>query len=118
MSDQPVYAVADASLIPVADYPGQQTMIPPSKMFMIKQGLKAYVDKMGGGDVATVDDVHGALGACKNTAHTQSVSRHCGGCRQVHIGEGLDEGIGRLDHQMAVEHLVGAIAHRLDDRRT
>jgi aspartate/methionine/tyrosine aminotransferase len=59
VSDQPVYAVADASLIPVADYPGQQTMIPPSKMFMIKQGLKAYVDKMGGGDVATYDASQG-----------------------------------------------------------
>jgi hypothetical protein len=33
------------------------------------------------------------------------------------IGEGCQERIARLDHQMAVEDLVGAVAHSLDDRR-
>ena len=34
------------------------------------------------------------------------------------IGEGRQERIARLDHQVAIEDLVGAVAHRLDDRRS
>ena len=42
MSDRPVFAVPDANLVPVASYPAQQMMIPPSRMFMIKKGLAAF----------------------------------------------------------------------------
>ncbi|MFC1959120.1 aminotransferase class I/II-fold pyridoxal phosphate-dependent enzyme [Chloroflexota bacterium] len=59
MSDRPVFAVADQYLIPANDYPSQQTMIPPSRMFLIKKGLAAYIEKMGGGAVETYDASQG-----------------------------------------------------------
>ncbi len=59
MSEQPVFAVPDASLVPVNDFPSHQTMIPPSRMFLIKKGLAAYQTKMGGGDVETYDASQG-----------------------------------------------------------
>jgi aspartate aminotransferase len=59
VSERPVFAVPDANLIPVVDYPARQMLIPPSRMFLIKEGLAAYVEKMGSGDVETFDASQG-----------------------------------------------------------
>lgn len=64
MPDQPTYAVPDANLVPVNDYPSHQRSIPPSRMFLIKKGLAAYREKMGGGaDIETYDASQGDGGA-------------------------------------------------------
>lgn len=64
MSDYPVFAVPDANLVPVVDYPSHQTMIPPSRMFMIKKGLAAYRAKMGDeAEIETFDASQGDGGA-------------------------------------------------------
>lgn len=58
MSQQPRFAVEEKYLIPVCDYPANQMEIPPSRMFLIKKGLKAYLDKMGT-DAKTYDASQG-----------------------------------------------------------
>ena len=63
MSDRPVFAVPDANLVPVASYPSQQMLIPPSRMFMIKKGLAAYKLKVGDPNAATYDASQGDGGA-------------------------------------------------------
>ncbi|GAB4576217.1 MAG: pyridoxal phosphate-dependent aminotransferase [Anaerolineae bacterium] len=63
MSDKPVFAVPENYLVPVENYPAHQMEIPPSRMFLIKKGLAAYREKMGGGDVATFDASQGDGGA-------------------------------------------------------
>lgn len=41
-TDTPVYAVPDSALIPVGDYLGALTPIPPSRMFLINKSLAVY----------------------------------------------------------------------------
>lgn len=45
--DTPQYAVDPEHRIPVVDYPGKMTPIPPSRMFTIKTALKTYQQKAG-----------------------------------------------------------------------
>lgn len=64
MADQPIFAVPDANLVPVVDYPSHQKTIPPSRMFLIKKGLAAYREKLGGAaDIETYDASQGDGGA-------------------------------------------------------
>lgn len=49
MSDRPVFAVEDDKLLPVLDYPSHMQSIPTSKMFVVKQALKTYLDNNGAG---------------------------------------------------------------------
>ncbi|MBN2469661.1 MAG: aminotransferase class I/II-fold pyridoxal phosphate-dependent enzyme [Anaerolineae bacterium] len=64
MSDSPVFAVPDTNLVPVSNYPADQIVIPPSRMFLIKKGLAAYREKMGDGQaVETYDASQGDGGA-------------------------------------------------------
>ena len=60
--DIPEYAVPDANLIPVVDYPAKMTNIPPSRMFTIKTALKTYKEKAGA-DALTYDASQGDGGA-------------------------------------------------------
>ena len=55
----PSFAVPDSNLIPVHDYPSQQATIPASRMFLIKKGLNAYREKIGGEHVETYDASQG-----------------------------------------------------------
>ncbi len=48
MSVNPQYAVSDQSLIRVSNYPTEMRSIPTSRMFVIKQALKTYIDNVGG----------------------------------------------------------------------
>lgn len=59
MSGHPVFAVPDPNLVPVHTYPDQLTMIPPSRMFLIKKGLATYLEKMGGEAVEVYDASQG-----------------------------------------------------------
>ena len=60
--DIPEYAVPDANLIPVANYPAKMKDIPPSRMFTIKTALKTYKEKAGE-DALTYDASQGDGGA-------------------------------------------------------
>ncbi len=52
--DTPVFAVPDAALVPVNNYPSTQVEIPQSKMFVIKKSLDVYRQKFGA-DAPTYD---------------------------------------------------------------
>lgn len=60
--DTPRFAVPDAHLIPVDPYPGKLYEIPPSRMFIIKLGLKQYRETHGA-DAVTFDASQGDGGA-------------------------------------------------------
>jgi aspartate/methionine/tyrosine aminotransferase len=59
--DTPVYAVPDANLIPVGDYLGALTPIPPSRMFLINKSLAVFRQAQPG--VPTFDASQGDGGA-------------------------------------------------------
>lgn len=46
-NDTPRFVVEEAHRVPVNDYPGRLAEIPPSRMFIIKQSLNRYREKMG-----------------------------------------------------------------------
>ncbi|MCI0518922.1 MAG: pyridoxal phosphate-dependent aminotransferase [Chloroflexi bacterium] len=46
-ADTPVFAVAEANLIPVSDHLARQAAIPPSRMFLINKSLKNYTARRG-----------------------------------------------------------------------
>jgi len=50
-SSDPVFVVEQEELIPVSDHLGQMATIPPSRMFLIKQGLAAYTEKNPGSPI-------------------------------------------------------------------
>lgn len=58
----PRFVVPDETLIPINTYPGSQFEIPPSRMFVIKKSLRAYIDKMGP-DAVVFDASQGDGGA-------------------------------------------------------
>lgn len=60
--DNPAYAVDEEYRVPVVDYPGHMTKIPPSRMFTIKASLKTYKDKAGA-DAPVYDASQGDGGA-------------------------------------------------------
>lgn len=60
--DKPVYVVPSQKRIPVNNYPAQMMEIPPSRMFLIRDALKAYKDKVGA-DAVTFDASQGDGGA-------------------------------------------------------
>ena len=60
--DTPVFAVPDAALVPVNNYPSTQVEIPQSKMFVIKKSLDVYRQKFGA-DAPTYDASQGDGGA-------------------------------------------------------
>jgi len=60
--DSPVFAVPDAHLIPVNDYPARMMDIPPSRMFLIRDALNAYTATHGA-DAVTFDASQGDGGA-------------------------------------------------------
>jgi aspartate/methionine/tyrosine aminotransferase len=47
-NDQPVFAVSEASLVPVSDHLGRLAPIPPSRMFLINKGLKVFQEQNPG----------------------------------------------------------------------
>lgn len=49
--DTPVFAVPENTLVPVNDFLGSMTPIPPSRMFLINKALKVYQDKQPGNPV-------------------------------------------------------------------
>ncbi|MGD2109285.1 MAG: pyridoxal phosphate-dependent aminotransferase [Phycisphaerae bacterium] len=57
----PEYVVKDDALLPVTDYISNMAPIPPSRMFLIKQSLKAYTESVPGG--TTFDASQGDGGA-------------------------------------------------------
>jgi aspartate/methionine/tyrosine aminotransferase len=60
--DVPEFVHADPYRIPVNDYPAHMQDIPPSRMFLIRDALKAYKDKYGA-DAVTFDASQGDGGA-------------------------------------------------------
>ncbi len=60
--DQPVYVVPEENRVPVSDYPAHMMSIPPSRMFMIRDALKAYKEQHGA-DAVTYDASQGDGGA-------------------------------------------------------
>jgi aspartate aminotransferase len=60
--DTPQFVVPDANRIPVSRYPAGMMDIPPSRMFLIRDALKVYKEKMGA-DAATYDASQGDGGA-------------------------------------------------------
>jgi aspartate aminotransferase len=60
--DTPEFAQPAEHHIPVSDYPARMMSIPPSRMFLIKNALKTYKDKVGA-DAATYDASQGDGGA-------------------------------------------------------
>ncbi len=62
MANPPRYAVPDENLVPPNDYPTHQMRIPPSRMFIIKEALRTYKDKVGQ-DAETFDASQGDGGA-------------------------------------------------------
>ncbi len=61
-NDTPQFVVAADKRIPVNGYPGHMVDIPPSRMFLIRDALKAYRTKMGA-DAVTFDASQGDGGA-------------------------------------------------------
>jgi hypothetical protein len=59
--DIPTYAVPEKSLVPVSDYLGHLTPIPPSRMFLINKSLVVYNQKNP--DSTTYDASQGDGGA-------------------------------------------------------
>ena len=59
--DIPTYAVSEKSLVPVSDYLGHLTPIPPSRMFLINKSLVVY--KQNNPDSNTYDASQGDGGA-------------------------------------------------------
>src|SRR5574341_571680 len=43
--DVPVFAVPEATLVPVSAHLAQMAPIPPSRMFLINKSLKSYIEK-------------------------------------------------------------------------
>lgn len=60
--ESPVYVVPVDNRVPVRDYPAHMLPIPPSRMFMIRDALKAYKAK-NGDDAITFDASQGDGGA-------------------------------------------------------
>lgn len=60
--DAPEFAVEAQYRVPVDTYPSQMKDIPPSRMFLIRDALKAYKDKIGA-DAITYDASQGDGGA-------------------------------------------------------
>ena len=61
--DTPEYSISSAAnRVPVSDYPAHMMEIPPSRMFLIRDALKAYKTKYGA-DAATYDASQGDGGA-------------------------------------------------------
>lgn len=60
--ENPRFVVPEETLIPVNTYPGSQSEIPPSRMFVIKKSLNAYINKMGP-DAVVFDASQGDGGA-------------------------------------------------------
>jgi aspartate aminotransferase len=60
--DSPQFVVPPENRIPVSGYPGTMAPIPPSRMFLIRDALKAYKTKMGA-DAVTFDASQGDGGA-------------------------------------------------------
>jgi aspartate/methionine/tyrosine aminotransferase len=60
--DAPQFVVPPENRIPVNGYPGTMAPIPPSRMFLIRDALKAYKTKMGA-DAVTYDASQGDGGA-------------------------------------------------------
>jgi len=60
--DAPQFVVPPENRIPVSGYPGTMAPIPPSRMFLIRDALKAYKTKMGA-DAVTFDASQGDGGA-------------------------------------------------------
>ena len=61
--DTPEFSIAaPANRVPVSDYPAHMMEIPPSRMFLIRDALKAYKTKYGA-DAATYDASQGDGGA-------------------------------------------------------
>ncbi|MBE2270371.1 MAG: pyridoxal phosphate-dependent aminotransferase [Anaerolinea sp.] len=60
--ETPQYSVPDAHRVAVSDYPTHMMEIPPSRMFLIRDALKAYKTKYGA-DAVTYDASQGDGGA-------------------------------------------------------
>ncbi len=60
--DTPEFSIPLANRVPVSDYPAHMLEIPPSRMFLIRDALKAYKLKYGA-DAATFDASQGDGGA-------------------------------------------------------
>lgn len=60
--DTPQYAVPAANLIPAVDYPSRMAIIPPSRMFTIKDALDKYKARAGA-DAPVYDASQGDGGA-------------------------------------------------------
>lgn len=91
MSQQPRFAVQDKYLIPVCDYPANQTEIPPSRMFIIKKGLDAYLAKAGK-DAETYDASQGDGGASLDGVPAEILMK----AAELHVkqGTGYDQPYG------------------------
>ncbi len=91
MSQQPRFAVPYETLIPVNEYPANQTEIPPSRMFIIKKGLDAYLAKVGK-DAETYDASQGDGGASLDGVPAEIIMK----AAEMHIkhGTGYDQPYG------------------------
>lgn len=93
MTDQkqaPAFVTPEETLVPVNDYPAQQYTIPPSKMFLIKKGLRAYSDKHPGSP--TYDASQGDGGASLPGVPRELLER--ASALQIEHGTGYDSPFG------------------------
>ncbi|MCB9451190.1 MAG: pyridoxal phosphate-dependent aminotransferase [Anaerolineaceae bacterium] len=103
--DTPEFVVPSANRIPVNGYPGNMMTIPPSRMFLIKDGLKKY-KATAGADAPTYDASQGDGGASLPGVPVEILQRALE--LQIEHGTGYDQPWGTpLFRKVAAEQYWG-----------
>jgi aspartate aminotransferase len=97
--DTPKFVVAANQRIPVSDYPAHMADIPPSRMFIIRDALKAYKEKFGA-DAVTFDASQGDGGASLPGVPAEILERALR--LQIEHGSAYDQPWGTVQFRKAV----------------
>ncbi|MBK8023959.1 MAG: hypothetical protein IPK19_21630 [Chloroflexi bacterium] len=101
-NDTPLFVVPPDQRVPVNDYPGRLAQTPPSRMFLIREALKAYREKYGA-DAVTFDASQGDGGASLPGVPRELLERALE--LQIEHGSAYDQPFGTVQfRKAAVEH--------------